>query len=137
MVSLRPPNDTAITSPICLSGGVVGVVHTGEAHIMRKDKYVCISKFGGGALRDKRLLQPYAPSFFKTFSVRNGTRSGIGHETPQQNQAEGFLDNKCILLPVTEYQQVDQRDGSLIVTYNVRLEGRPLLDCVSFRVSPE
>lgn len=127
MVSLRKPSDVAQTSAICLKGQRLGIVNSGEAYIRRdRSRYTPISK-----VRRAGLKQAYSPHFFKTFVIRNMT-SGVGHETPQQNQSK-FLNETCIALPLQEYQTIQQVGKKVIVRDNIILSRkRPLRDCVSF-----
>lgn len=129
VVSLGLPFDKAQTSAICLKGRRVGIVNSGEALVRTADDtFTRIS-----LVRPVGLKQAYAPHFFKTFNVRGGS-SGVGHETPQQNQAF-FLNGRCVALPVQEYQVIRTVGKKTVVVKNVHLSRKkPLRNCVSFRV---
>ncbi len=122
-------SDRPFTPAICDKYGkfVVGVVgSTGEAYVMEDWKKTLISNYSPYGL-----AQNFSPSFFKTFALDRVQRSGVGHETPQQNQLN-YLDNKCIVLPLTAYQKLDKYGH---VIDNVHPRGRPFVDCVAFRTT--
>lgn len=130
-VSLGKPIDKAQTSAICLRGRRVGIVNSGEALVRTRKSYVPVSK-----ISPRGLKQNYSPSFFKTFALDmgRGNSSGIGHETPQQNQ-DRFLNNRCVALPVNEYQVIRGRGNRTVVVDNKRTNRKkPLRNCVSFVV---
>lgn len=129
VVSMGLPYDRAQTSAICLRGRRVGIVNSGEALVRTRKSFVRISK-----VSPRGLKQSYTPHFFKTFAINKERFSGIGHETPQQNQA-GFLNNRCIALPVQEYQVLGKMGNRTVVVDNKKLSRKfPLKNCVSFRV---
>lgn len=116
--------DIAFTGPICSKFGIkVGhIAQTGEARIGKY--FTPISKWEPGGLE-----QNFSPSFFKAYGV-NGKKtdlSGIGHEVPQQNQAD-FLNRKCVIVPIREYQVLDE-DGNVVDNIHPR---QPFRDCVAF-----
>lgn len=85
-------NDFPFTGPICKKDGTrIGHVDsTGEAYVYRYYKFIRISKWHPYGLKQK-----FSPSFFKSYTIRQyrGKKlylSGIGHETPQQNQAHSW-----------------------------------------------
>lgn len=127
--TIKAKPDVSLTVPICLRDGKpVGIVNTGEA-LLRRRRFVRISKY-----MPHGLLQNFSSSFFKTYNVRVHSygrkvdRSGVGHETPQQNQIR-FLNNKCWILPVTAYQVLNER-GYVI---DNKHPNRPLVDCIAFK----
>jgi hypothetical protein len=92
--------DIAVTPAICDATGQVVVGHVGatsEAYVANSNAgAVPISSFSPSGLRQK-----FSPSFFKSFGLTDGSGlSGVGHETPQQNQAS-YLDKLCVILPST------------------------------------
>lgn len=99
---------------------------TGEAYFIEHHVPILISTFNHDGL-----LQNFSPSFFKSFSVDGdlypGNLSGVGHEVPQQNQAD-FLEGKCVVLPLRSYQILDDF-GSIVENVHPRDD---LRDCVSF-----
>lgn len=124
-------NDLPFTGPICAKDGTrIGHVDsTGEAYITYKYRVTPISKWHPYGLKQK-----FSPSFFKSFGIykyygKYVDLSGIGHETPQQNQAH-FLNRKCFIVPLTAYQVLDKRGN---VVKNVHPRGYPLRDCVAFK----
>ena len=125
-------NDRSFTSAICsrYSNKIVGHVDsTGEAYLIGKYYYATpISKYCPYDLKQK-----FSPSFFKSFNVNKyygyTQLSGVGHETPQQNQAQ-FLHNKCWALPLTAYQVLGKHG---YVIDNKHPRSRPLVDCVAFK----
>lgn len=124
-------NDAAFTGPIKLKGEDIGHIdETGEAHLV----FPHINYFGIPISKYKRigLKQSFSPSFFKSYNVYTTAGgpalSGVGHETPQQNQAN-FLKWKCWALPIRAYQVLD-KNGNVVANKHPR--GNPLRDCVSF-----
>eukprot|EP00181_Compsopogon_caeruleus_P004781 CAMPEP_0184677494 /NCGR_PEP_ID=MMETSP0312-20130426/77_1 /TAXON_ID=31354 /ORGANISM="Compsopogon coeruleus, Strain SAG 36.94" /LENGTH=348 /DNA_ID=CAMNT_0027125401 /DNA_START=33 /DNA_END=1079 /DNA_ORIENTATION=+ len=104
---------------------IVGVVGgSREASVRVGTSYVKISQWAPPGL-----TQRFSPSFFKTYStVVPHMRSGVGYETPQQNQA-AFLDMSCVRLPFAAYQILDT-NGNVINNVNT-IDPR---DCVDFQV---
>eukprot|EP00181_Compsopogon_caeruleus_P000402 CAMPEP_0184678558 /NCGR_PEP_ID=MMETSP0312-20130426/1305_1 /TAXON_ID=31354 /ORGANISM="Compsopogon coeruleus, Strain SAG 36.94" /LENGTH=377 /DNA_ID=CAMNT_0027127377 /DNA_START=372 /DNA_END=1505 /DNA_ORIENTATION=- len=103
--------------------GVVGGTREAKIRDSTSGTYIPISQWSPPGLR-----QRFSPSFFKTFAtVKPTMRSGVGYETPQQNQAE-FLDYSCVILPFAAYQILDAA-GNVINNVNTN----DPLDCVSFQ----
>jgi hypothetical protein len=134
-VTLGKP-DVSLTNPICDKHGKIHVGHvdsTGEAYVDEDHGYkTLISKFSPPGL-----TQNFSPSFWKSFDFNyhyNGKThdlSGVGHETPQQNQAS-FLLGKCFILPLTAYQVLDKPYGNVI---DNKHPTDPFVDCVAFTVN--
>jgi len=117
------PSDVPRTGAICLNNGSrIGTVdQSGEAFLIGGTP---ISKYSPPGLK-----QRFAPSFFKTLSLRPAHKySGIGHETAQQNQA-AFLNDKTWIIPLKVFQILNKKGE---VTAEV-VGGR--LDCVKFTTS--
>jgi hypothetical protein len=126
-----PATDVAFTPPICDPSGAVAVGHvdaTAEAYVVAGGANVKISQWAPGGLS-----QPFAGSFFKSFSVDGtvyaGDLSGVGHEVAQGNQA-GYLDGQCFFLPLRSYQVLG--DGGAVVD-NIHPTD-DFKDCVAFQV---
>jgi hypothetical protein len=124
--------DRPLSGAICSRDPTVIVGHvdeTGEALLVTPAGTVPISQYAPAGLR-----QRFTPSFWKAFGlpVQPGSTdlSGVGHETPQQNQA-AFLAGRCFVLPLREYQVLNRAGGSVIA--NVR-PNQPLVQCVAFSV---
>ena len=120
--------DVPFTNRICDPTGKIkigSVDSTKEALVRRKFFLQRISRFNPPGL-----LQNYSPSFFKSYRIPFSKFSGVGHETPQQNQAD-FISFKCIILPLERYQILDKKHN---VIDNVSGKN-PLVDCVAFRVN--
>lgn len=119
------PIDKPFTHRICSKYGkhIGHVDETGEAFIRRYHKFVPISKYAPYGLK-----QRFSPSFFKSYGFKYNIYSGIGHETPQQNQLH-FLHNKCVVVPLRAYQVLNSKKH---VIDNVHPRGYPLRDCVAF-----
>ena len=119
-------SDKAFPPRICSKGGfLVGHVdETGQAIFLIRRRFIPISRFTARGLR-----QRFSPSFFKSYTIRRTKFSGIGHEVPQQNQAN-YLNGKCVIVPLRAYQVLDSK-GNVIANRHPR---RPLRDCVAFRV---
>lgn len=125
--------DRAFTGKICSIYGkpIVGHVDsTGEARVvLRHGKTVPISKWHPWGLKQK-----FSPSFFKSYNVKSYFKgkklyfSGIGHETPQQNQ-KNFLSRRCFFVPLTAYQVLDHK-GNVVDNRHPR---NPYVDCVAFK----
>jgi hypothetical protein len=126
-------SDKAVTPSICDATGKINVGHvdsTGEASVYNiKTGPVKISSYSPPGL-----LQKFSPSFFKSFSLNSfgSDLSGVGHEVPQQNQVE-YLDNICIILPLTAYQILNKPGG--VVIDNIHPAGTETIDCVAFSTS--
>lgn len=120
-------NDKAFTPEVGDKRGkiIVGYVdRPGEARIVNGRKAIRISSY-----KPRGLRQSYSPSVFKAANIsKKAFRSGISHEVFQQNQI-GFLNNKCIIVPLGKYQVLD-RHGNVIDNVNSR---RALVDCVAFK----
>lgn len=116
--------DRAITPAICHKRMRVGIANSGEALVRMRDGYTRIGKIplNGGRAR-------IAPHFFKTFTIRRTRYSGVGHQTLQFEE-DAALGGRCVALPITHVQKL--ADGN--VQDNIVLSGRPMRDCVSFRV---
>jgi hypothetical protein len=124
--------DRPLSGAICSRDPTVIVGHvdeTGEALLAATAGTVPISQYAPAGLR-----QRFPPSFWKAYGLPvqpGGTDlSGVGHETPQQNQAD-FLAGSCFVLPLREYQVLNRVGGSVIA--NVRTS-QPLVQCVAFSV---
>lgn len=81
------------------------------------------------------LHQKFSPSFFKSFSLpHKHHNSGIGHETPQQNQLN-FLDGKYFTVTLEAYQVLKKNNhGKWNVYKNVHTqESDYMRDCVAFK----
>jgi hypothetical protein len=124
--------DRPLSGAICSRDPTVVVGHvdeTGEALLATPAGTVPISQYAPAGLR-----QRFPPSFWKAYGLPvqpGGTDlSGVGHETPQQNQAD-FLAGSCFVLPLREYQVLNRVGGSVIA--NVRTS-QPLVQCVAFSV---
>lgn len=123
-VGKRP--DSALTSPICHKGGAtVGVVHTGEAHLVKDGRTIPISRLGGAI----------PPTFFRTYPYRDRfsmhPQSAIGCQAVLASQL-GYFRGQCWILPVTDYQHYDENG----VESNLTAEGDDV-NCVSFSSSVE
>jgi hypothetical protein len=108
-LSLGTP-DTAISNAICDKYHKIYVGHvdsTGEAFVEKHGGFTPISQWSPPGL-----LQHFTPSFWKSFGLKYNDLSGVGHETPQQNQ--GFLHGKCFVLPLTAYQVLSGPYGNVI-----------------------
>lgn len=94
----------AFTGHICKGRKPVGIINFGFAYHLTEDPHYWyfnpIEHW-----EPRRLKQNFSPSFFKTFKVGN-TRSGVGHETPQQNQLS-FLNRRTFVLPLKSVQHID------------------------------
>jgi len=103
---------------------IVGVVGgSREASILDEGSFVRISQWSPPGLK-----QNFSPSFFKTFALAvPSMRSGVGYETPQQNQKE-FIDLACVRLPFAAYQILNTA-GFVIDNVNTN---NPR-DCVEFQ----
>lgn len=119
-ISLSTPADTPLEGPVCLAKVPVGVLNTGPAFVRFGGTYIPLSDFSPPGL-----MQTFAPSFFKAYGA------GVGHQAIQKGQ-QGFLNNKCIVLPVLTYQNL----SGGIVSSNIQLS-RPLRDCISFGIVDE
>lgn len=100
--------DKPFTGPICMGRKRVGIINTGEAHLVmhkhRSYKFTPISHY-----HPRGLMQRFSPSFFKIYAIpRYYKFSGVGHEVPQKNQAH-FLDRKCWILPIKAYQMLGDK----------------------------
>jgi hypothetical protein len=126
--------DTALTNPICDKYYKIHVGHvdsTGEAYVYKYGQFIPISQYSPSGLN-----QNFSPSFFKSFGYDKyhsywHDLSGVGHETPQQNQAD-FLHGKCFILPLTAYQVLDRPYGNVIDNVH---PSNPYHDCVAFTVN--
>jgi hypothetical protein len=123
--------DRPRTNAICDKFNRINVGHvdsTGEAYVERSNgRRTRISQY-----RPRGLRQNFSPSFWKSYGLegrRRRERSGVGHETPQRNQAN-YLSGRCFILPLTAYQVLD-RDGNVIGNRRPR---NPFFDCVAFTV---
>mmetsp|Transcript_18237 Transcript_18237/g.38087 ORF Transcript_18237/g.38087 Transcript_18237/m.38087 type:complete len:348 (-) Transcript_18237:390-1433(-) len=103
---------------------IVGVVGgSREASVLVGGSFVQISQWSPAGLR-----QNFSPSFFKTFALAvPSMRSGVGYETPQQNQNE-FIDLACVRLPFAAYQILNSA-GFVIDNVNTNSPR----DCVEFQ----
>lgn len=123
--------DQAFTPAICDPTKHVIVGHVdeaGEAHVWDHYRFTPISHFHPDGLSQK-----YTPSFFKTYGIGYGyDLSGVGHETPQGNQAE-LLDGKCIVLPLKAYQILDYPSGTVIDNIHPSPDSR-YEECVAFTI---
>jgi hypothetical protein len=132
-LSLGQP-DKALTGAICDKYGHIYVGHvdsTGEAYV----EHYYGAKTPISLYQPQGLRQAFSPSFWKSygFDYYHGKRvdlSGVGHETPQQNQAD-FLHGKCFILPLTAYQVLDSQYGNVI---DNKHPTDPFVDCVAFTV---
>jgi len=125
--------NVAFTGPICKEGMYVGHIDsTGEAWVSANGSPLTPISMYEPEPNPIRLLQPFSPSFFKSFTAFNGDfeASGVGHEHPQRNQAL-FLDGLCVVLPLGAYQELDPMTGNVIENY----APTSLDDCVSFYVT--
>lgn len=125
-------NDVPFADAICAKDGTrIGHVDsTGEAFIFYKHNFARISEWYPHGLK-----QNFSPSFFKSFGIykRYGNSvdlSGIGHETPQQNQVH-FLHKKCFVVPLTAYQILNEK-GHVVDNLHPKRD-RALYDCVAFK----
>jgi hypothetical protein len=134
-VGLGQP-DVALTTAICDKYNQINVGHvdsTGEAFVYDPyyRYYTRISQYSPAGL-----AQNFSPSFWKSYglySYFNGQYhdlSGIGHETPQQNQAY-YVKGKCFILPLTAYQVLDRPYGNVVDNVH---PNNPFVDCVAFNV---
>jgi hypothetical protein len=126
-LSLGTP-DTAISNAICDKYHKIYVGHvdsTGEACVEEHKGCTPISHYYPSGL-----LQKFSPSFWKSFGLYYHDLSGVGHETPQQNQAS-FLHGKCFVLPLTAYQVLSGPYGNVIDNVHPT---NPHVDCVAFSV---
>jgi hypothetical protein len=127
--------DTPLTGAICDKSyqSLVGSVdETREAYVQEKyGKFTPISAYA-----TQHVSQKYSPSFFKSYPLWRPYHgkmvrfSGVGHEWPQQNQAD-FLHGRCFVLPLKRYQLLDKASGKVVE--NVFGQD-PFVDCVSFFV---
>lgn len=130
--------DKPFTQAICHKDGSmhVGIVgQTGEAYKVDynnhgQGKAVKISDWHPYGLHQK-----FSASFFKSYTLPHQHHSsGIGHETPQQNQAK-FLNGQCFTVPLKAYQ-VLKKDyhGHWNVEKNVHTDESDYMhDCVAFK----
>jgi len=112
--------DSPITGPICRDGVLIGHVDSaGEALV---DGVTPISQW-----TPTGLLQKFPSSFFKPYGIYTFDYevSGIGHETPQRNQAD-FIPGHCYELPLVSYQVLNA-DYTVLNNFG----GNPS-DCISF-----
>jgi hypothetical protein len=122
--------DKAVTPRICDALGLFVVGHvgsTGEAYVYdTTNGPQPISEYWPVGLKQK-----ISPSFFKSYGIYSDGMdySGIGHEKPQLNQAE-YLNDVCIILPLTSYQILDESTG--VVIGNEHPMGSAFVDCVAF-----
>jgi hypothetical protein len=126
--------DRPLTGAICSKDPSVIVGHvdeTGEALVATPGGPLAISSYNPTGLR-----QRFPPSFWKAYGLPvppGGTDlSGVGHETPQQNQAN-YITGQCFILPLREYQILNRPGGYVVA--NVR-PTQPLSQCVAFSVGP-
>ena len=82
-------------------------------HIDESDQAYFVPNGGTGTpqliskWRPAGLIQPFSPSFFKAFPVgSDGSKSGVGHERPQGNQANFLGNNRCFIMPIRTYQTI-------------------------------
>lgn len=120
--------DKSFTTAICDASRSTVIGHvdsTGEAYVYDHREFVRISEY-----KPDGLQQSFSPSFFKSYGIHDYGKdlSGIGHETPQANQME-FLNNLCVLVPLTAYQVLDRPYGNVVEN---RHPSTPFVDCVSF-----
>jgi hypothetical protein len=122
--------ETAISAPICDKYNKVCVGHvdaTYEACIQTGYASIPISQYAPAGLQ-----HPFSATFWKTYGFHDGNsqQSGVGHETPLQNQLD-FLHGRCFILPLAAYQVLDRPHGQVIG--NVHPIDKHI-DCVGFTV---
>mmetsp|Transcript_28528 Transcript_28528/g.69437 ORF Transcript_28528/g.69437 Transcript_28528/m.69437 type:complete len:205 (-) Transcript_28528:229-843(-) len=123
------PPDVAITGPISSPNyKVAHVDQTKEAYICSDGQPIPISKYTPAGLS-----QPFSASFFKSYEIRTPgvcEMSGIGHETPQGNQAM-YLAGLKVIVPLGAYQIADEESCNVV---DNRHPTDDLTDCVMFEV---
>lgn len=108
-------NDVAFTGAICsVDGSRVGTIgDSGEAYLLDG---TLISEFS-----PKGLEQKFSPDFFSTYTLKLSpnanyhpySTSGVGHETPQKNQAR-FLNDRTWILPLRAIEILDKKHGYVL-----------------------
>lgn len=133
--------DKPFTGAICDKRGKihVGIVgQTGEAYVVEYTRVGHGTSEKISEWHPHGLLQNFSPHFFKSFAISHEKHSsGIGHETPQQNQ-EKFLDGKCFTLGLRAYQVIEKSNygHDWNVVKNVQtVYGDPKVDCVAFKTT--
>lgn len=130
-ILLRAPK-TSLSAYLCRKfpgGRSLGRVRsTGEAIISGKFPPVAISKWRPAGLSPK-----FSKRYFKLINILYlGGLQGIGRIQPKGNQ-EDFLDDKCVVLPITTYDIVD---GSGKVFRTISSTGPKDCVAVKTRVQP-
>eukprot|EP00178_Gracilaria_changii_P013382 TRINITY_DN37924_c0_g1_i1.p1 TRINITY_DN37924_c0_g1~~TRINITY_DN37924_c0_g1_i1.p1 ORF type:complete len:567 (+),score=87.27 TRINITY_DN37924_c0_g1_i1:272-1972(+) len=120
-LSISSPPDRPITSAICLNASAVGVANSGEARVFSKSSTTRPKLISS-------LSPPLAPSFFKTYSLTNGS-AAVGHQVLPP-AASATLQHMCVALPIHNVQFLAP-DGSVLRN---EVFSRPLVDCVSFEI---
>ncbi|CAN8069498.1 unnamed protein product [Agarophyton chilense] len=117
--------DVALTPAICHDRYPVGIANSGEAYVDMRGSFLPISSFplNGGRARIAR-------HFFKTFTIRRTQTSGVGHQTLQFEE-DVALAGRCVALPITHVQKLEDRRGNVVENLELRNRWR---DCVSFRI---
>lgn len=77
--------------------------------------------------------QPFSPTVFKPYTMRNGYFSGVGHETYQGNQ-RSLVSGRCVRVFFTAYQVLSGHGASRHVVDNVHV-GKKANKCVVFRTA--
>lgn len=120
-VSLLSNAGKSASPPICLEGRPVGVTRTGEAFVRSGASYYALL-----SRADSKKCSPY---FFKTYKMKGGA-SGVGFDGKPGTDVS-FLAGKCVALPLEEVQLITH--GGTVI-HELKLDGRPLKDCVGFEV---
>lgn len=120
-VSLLSSAGESASPPICLEGRPVGVTKTGEAFVRSGASYY--------ALLSRADSKKCSPHFFKTYKMDGGA-SGVGFDGKPGTDVS-FLAGKCVALPLEQVQLISHAGTAV---HELKLEGRPLKDCVGFEV---
>lgn len=109
-------NDVAFTGAICSVGGSrIGTISdSGEAYLLEDGTR--ISQYNPSGLQQK-----FSPDFFSTYTLKLSpnakyhpySTSGVGHQTPQGNQAK-FLNDRTWILPLKDVQILEKKNGYVL-----------------------
>ena len=121
--------DKALSAPICKGRKKLGTVNLGLAWLLEEDsRYYYFTPIE--YWHPRGLKQQFSPSFFKAYPAQSdSSKSGIGHETPQQNQLR-YLNRRSWVIPLKSAQIVGPHSMKVRSNANYHYFGD---NCISFK----